>query len=240
VDDGVGRFAVAIDAYNEKDIARSEYSPPMTTSATREGFCTVEAAIEELRAGRMIVLVDDEFRENEGDLSLLPKVTPGRSTSWSATLRHSRPRHVRALRSAALRGARPTSIRRPRRGRHTSTPATASPPVLGRGPAHTIRVAIEDRTTPADLIIGKGHVPGCAPRRRCAGAGRPHQGSVDLARLAGLKEAAVICEVMTDDGRMARLPDLLEFTRRHGLKMCTIEDLRSSTAGTANGSSAAS
>src|SRR5207253_11115605 len=89
--------------------------------------------------------------------------------------------------------------------------------------ARTVRVAIDDATTPADLIVGKGHVPGLRAREGGVLVRAGHtEGSVDLARLAGLKEAAVICEIMTPEGRMARLPDLLEFSRQHGLKMCTI------------------
>ena len=92
--------------------------------------------------------------------------------------------------------------------------------------ARTIQVAIDERTTPADLVRGKGHVPGLRAREGGVLVRAGHtEGSVDLARLAGLKEAAVICEIMTPDGRMARLPDLRAFCRQHGLKMCTIEDL---------------
>jgi 3,4-dihydroxy 2-butanone 4-phosphate synthase/GTP cyclohydrolase II len=92
--------------------------------------------------------------------------------------------------------------------------------------ARTIQVAIDEHTEPADLIVGKGHVPGLRAREGGVLVRAGHtEGSVDLARLAGLKAAAVICEVMTPEGQMARLPDLTEFTRRHGLKMCTIEDL---------------
>lgn len=86
-----------------------------------------------------------------------------------------------------------------------------------------MQVAIDDLTTPHDLVVGKGHVP-CL-RARPGGvlvrAGHT-EGSVDLARLAGLKEGAVICEIMTADGRMARVPER-EFSKQHGLKMCTIE-----------------
>src|SRR5207248_9042334 len=92
--------------------------------------------------------------------------------------------------------------------------------------ARTVQVAIDERTTPADLVVGKGHVP-CL-RARSGGvlvrAGHT-EGSVDLARLAGCKEAAVIIEVMAPDGAMARLPYLREFSKPHGLKLCTIEDL---------------
>jgi 3,4-dihydroxy 2-butanone 4-phosphate synthase/GTP cyclohydrolase II len=87
-------------------------------------------------------------------------------------------------------------------------------------------VAIADQATPNDIIRGKGHVPGLRAREGGVLVRAGHtEGSVDLARLAGLKAAAVICEVVHPDGRMARLPDLREFCSRHQLKMCTIEDL---------------
>jgi 3,4-dihydroxy 2-butanone 4-phosphate synthase/GTP cyclohydrolase II len=92
--------------------------------------------------------------------------------------------------------------------------------------AHTIRAAIDDRTTADDIIVGKGHVPCLLAREGGVLVRAGHtEGSVDLARLAGLKEAAVICEIMTPEGKMARVPELREFSRQHGLKMCTIEDL---------------
>src|SRR5262249_23769829 len=92
--------------------------------------------------------------------------------------------------------------------------------------ARTIHVAIDERTTPEDLVIGKGHVPGLRARDGGVLVRAGHtEGRVDLARLAGLKPAAVICEIMTPQGTMARLPDLQAFSQQHGLKMCTIEDL---------------
>src|SRR5262249_21482234 len=92
--------------------------------------------------------------------------------------------------------------------------------------ARTIQVAIDDSSTPHDLVRGKGHVDGLRARGGGVLVRAGHtEGSVDLARLAGLKEAAVICEVLTPDGHMARVPDLRAFCRQHGLKMCTIEDL---------------
>jgi 3,4-dihydroxy 2-butanone 4-phosphate synthase/GTP cyclohydrolase II len=92
--------------------------------------------------------------------------------------------------------------------------------------ARTIQVAIADETTPNDLIRGKGHVPGLRAREGGVLVRAGHtEGSVDLARLAGLKEAAVICEILTEDGHMARLPHLREFCQRHDLRMCTIEEL---------------
>src|SRR5438132_12554250 len=92
--------------------------------------------------------------------------------------------------------------------------------------ARTIEVAIDERSTPNEIIRGKGHVPGLRAREGGVLVRAGHtEGSVDLARLAGLKEAAVICEILTPDGHMARLPDLKEFCAKHGLKMCTIAEL---------------
>src|SRR5947209_16313035 len=92
--------------------------------------------------------------------------------------------------------------------------------------ARTIQVALDDRSTPNDLVRGKGHVPGLRARQGGVLVRAGHtEGSVDLARLAGLKHAAVICEILTPDGHMARLPDLRRFCAEHGLKMCTIEEL---------------
>src|SRR5262249_12135011 len=92
--------------------------------------------------------------------------------------------------------------------------------------ARTIQVAIDDCTTPNDLVVGKGHVWCLRAREGGVLVRAGHtEGSVDLARLAGFKPAAAIIEVMTAQGTMARLPDLIAFCQTHGLKMCTIEDL---------------
>src|SRR5947209_8113149 len=191
-------------------------------------LCTVEEAIEELRAGRMIVLVDDEFRENEGDLVIAAeKVTPEainfmvRNACGLVCLAMS-PAICDRLNLDPLPGHNVDASATPftpyidaRTGVTTGTSAFDR--------ARTVQVAIDDRTTPADLVRGKGHVPGLRAREGGVLVRAGHtEGSTDLARLAGLKEAAVICEVMTAEGRMARLPDLREFSRAHGLKMCTI------------------
>src|SRR5262249_6585373 len=92
--------------------------------------------------------------------------------------------------------------------------------------ARTIQVAIDDGSTAGDLVRGSGHVDALLARDGGVLVRAGHtEGSVDLARLAGLKHAAVICEVMAEDGQMARLPDLTTSCRKHRLKMCTIEDL---------------
>src|SRR6059058_5474452 len=196
-----------------------------------DGFCSIEEALAELRAGRMIILVDDEHRENEGDLVVAAeKVTPeainfmvrngcgilGLSLSAAICDRL----HLEPLPSKNVDAqATPWTP-------HIDARAGITTGTSAFDRARTIQVAIDERTTPADLVVGKGHVP-CL-RARVGGvlvrAGHT-EGSVDLARLAGFKEAAVIIEIMNQGGGMARLPELREFCQRHGLKMCTIEDL---------------
>jgi 3,4-dihydroxy 2-butanone 4-phosphate synthase/GTP cyclohydrolase II len=200
-------------------------------SETREGFCSIDEALDELRAGRMIVLVDDEFRENEGDLVIAAeKVTP-EAINFMA-------RRGGGILGLSLSSALCDRLHlEPLPGRNVDSQATPWTPHIDARTgittgtsafdrARTIQVAIDDRTTAADLVVGKGHVPCLRAREGGVLVRAGHtEGSVDLARLAGLKEAAVICEVMTDDGRMARVPDLRDFCRQHDLKMCTIEDL---------------
>lgn len=200
-------------------------------SNTHEGFCTIEEALAELKAGRMIVLVDDEYRENEGDLVIAAeKVTPeainfivrngcgilGLSLSQEICERlHLEPIPGKNVDPQATPWTPPIDAR---------TGITTGTSAFDR--ARTIQVAIDDRTTTNDLVFGKGHVPCLRAREGGVLVRAGHtEGSVDLARLAGLKGAAVICEVMTPEGRMARVPELREFCQHHGLKMCTIEDL---------------
>jgi 3,4-dihydroxy 2-butanone 4-phosphate synthase/GTP cyclohydrolase II len=200
-------------------------------SDPREGLCTIDEALQELQAGRMIVLVDDEYRENEGDLVIAAeKVTP---EAINFMVRNG----CGILGLALAPDVCDRLQLEPLPGKNVDAQATPwTPHIDARAGittgtsafdrARTVQVAIADDTTAADLVVGKGHVP-CL-RARAGGvlvrAGHT-EGSVDLARLAGLKHAAVICEIMTPDGRMARLPDLRRFCAEHGLKMCTIEDL---------------
>src|SRR5713226_3152303 len=200
-------------------------------SEPRDGFSPIQEVIADLRAGRMVVLVDDEQRENEGDLVIAAeKVTPEainfmiRNACGILCLAMS-PQICDRLNLEPMPGTNADP---------NATPFT--PPIDARtcittgtsafDRARTIEVAIDDRSTPNDLVRGKGHVPGLRAREGGVLVRAGHtEGSVDLTRLAGLKEAAVICEIVNPDGRMARLPDLREFCRRHNLKMCTIGDL---------------
>src|SRR6516164_5939649 len=198
---------------------------------TTLGFNSIDECLAELRAGRMIVLVDDEHRENEGDLVIAAeRVTP---EAINFMVRNGCGILGLALSAAVCErlGLEPLS------GRNVDPQATPWTPHIDArhgittgtsafDRARTIQVAIDDQTTPDDLVVGKGHVPGLRARDGGVLVRAGHtEGSVDLARLAGMKEAAVICEVVNTDGRMARLPDLRDFCSRHGLKMCTIEDL---------------
>ncbi len=193
-------------------------------------FCTIEEALAELKAGRMIVLVDDEHRENEGDLVLLgEKVTP---ETINFMLTQGRGILCLAM-SAALcerLGLDPqTAVNTTRTGTAFTVKFDAKTGVTSGTSAfdrcRSIQVAVDPRTTPADLAK-PGHVDGlrAQPGGVLVRAGHT-EGSTDLARLAGFQEAAVICEVLTPEGRMARVPDLIEYCQQHGLKMTTIAAL---------------
>jgi 3,4-dihydroxy 2-butanone 4-phosphate synthase/GTP cyclohydrolase II len=193
-------------------------------------FASVEEALEEIRAGRMIVLVDDEDRENEGDLTMAAeKVTPeainfmtkfGRGLICLAMTEQ----RCDALALSPITPRNTSMFGTPfcepidaRRGTTTGTSASDR--------ATTILAATNPDTHPEDLAR-PGHVH--TLRARNGGvlvrAGQT-EASVDLARLAGLDHSGVICEVMNDDGSMARIPQLIEFCTLHGLKLLTVADL---------------
>ena len=193
-------------------------------------FTDVPTAIEEIRAGRMIVVVDDEDRENEGDLTLAAeKVTP-ETINFMAKC-------GRGLICLAMTDDRLEHLRiGPMTAENTSQYGTAfceaidaregvTTGISAYDRARTIKVAIDPATRPADLAR-PGHV---FPLRARKGgvlvrAGQT-EASVDLARLAGLIPAGVICEIMKDDGTMARVPDLIEFCKLHNFKMLTVAAL---------------
>ena len=198
---------------------------------TEQGrFTDVPTAIEEIRLGRMIVVVDDEDRENEGDLTLAAeKVTP-EAINFMA-------KYGRGLVCLAMTDERLDHLRiGPMTAENTSQYGTAfceaidarvgvTTGISAYDRSHTIKVAIDPATRPADLAR-PGHV---FPLRARKGgvlvrAGQT-EASVDLARLAGLIPAGVICEIMKDDGTMARIPDLLGFCQTHQLKMLTVAEL---------------
>jgi 3,4-dihydroxy 2-butanone 4-phosphate synthase/GTP cyclohydrolase II len=190
----------------------------------------IEEALDQIRQGRMVILVDDEDRENEGDLCLAAeKITP-EAINFMA-------REGRGLICLSLTEARADELDLPLMVRENSssfgTAFTISiearrgvtTGISAADRAHTIQVAIAEDTTAHDLAR-PGHV--FPLRARNGGvlvrAGQT-EGSVDLARLAGLKPAGVICEIMNDDGTMARLPQLQQFAARHNLLIVTIADL---------------
>jgi 3,4-dihydroxy 2-butanone 4-phosphate synthase/GTP cyclohydrolase II len=193
-------------------------------------FCDVETAISEIRKGRMVVVVDDEDRENEGDLTLAAeKVTP-EAINFMA-------RQGRGLICLAMTEERLEHLRiKPMTTENTSQFGTAfceaidaregvTTGISAFDRARTVRVAIDPATRPDDLAR-PGHV---FPLRARKGgvlvrAGQT-EASVDLARLAGMIPAGVICEIMNEDGTMARVPQLIEFCREHNLKMMTVADL---------------
>jgi len=190
----------------------------------------IEEAIEEIRQGRMVILVDDEDRENEGDLCLAAELVTPEAINFMA-------REGRGLICLSLTEERADELDLPLMVRENSssfgTAFTVSiearrgvtTGISAADRAHTIKVAIAEESTARDLAR-PGHV---FPLRARKGgvlvrAGQT-EGSVDLARLAGLKPAGVICEIMNDDGTMARMPQLKEFAARHQLKIVTIADL---------------
>jgi len=193
-------------------------------------FTDVPSAIEEIRSGRMIVVVDDEDRENEGDLTLAAeKVTP-EAINFMA-------KYGRGLVCLALTEERLDHLRiGPMTSENTSNYGTAfceaidardgvTTGISAYDRARTIQVAIDPATRPSDLAR-PGHV---FPLRARKGgvlvrAGQT-EASVDLARLAGLVPAGIICEIMRDDGSMARIPDLIDFCGTHNLKMLTVAEL---------------
>jgi 3,4-dihydroxy 2-butanone 4-phosphate synthase/GTP cyclohydrolase II len=193
------------------------------------GFCSIEEAIAELRAGRMIILVDDEHRENEGDLVIAAeKVTP---EAINFMMRHACGMVCLAM-SPSICDRMHLEPMSSTSADPKATPLTQkfdartgiTTGISAYDRARTVQVAIDPRSTPADLVRGHGHMDGLRAREGGVLVRAGHtEGSVDLARLAGLREAAVICEIVKEDGTMARLPDLRDFARRHGLKMCTIE-----------------
>jgi len=200
-------------------------------SEQSSGFCTIEEAITELKAGRMIILVDDEHRENEGDLVIAAECVTPQSVNFM--IRHACGRLCLAMSKPIC--ARIGLDLLP--GVHldpTATPFThnfdarygITTGISAFDRCESIRVAIADESGPNDLVRDKGHLDGLQARDGGVLVRAGHtEGSVDLARLAGFKEAAVICEILKEDGHMARVPELREYAITHGLKMCTIADL---------------
>jgi len=190
----------------------------------------IEAALEDIRQGKMVILVDDEDRENEGDLVIAAELATPEIINFMA-------REGRGLICLSLTEARADELDLPLMvSENSSSFGTAftvsiearqgvTTGISAADRAHTIRVAVADGTTARDLAR-PGHV---FPLRAKKGgvmvrAGQT-EGSVDLARLAGLKPAGVICEIMNEDGTMARMPQLEVFAEKHDLKIISIADI---------------
>src|SRR6187200_540795 len=197
---------------------------------TEHPFSTIEEALEDIRAGRMVVVCDAEDRENEGDLTLAAQFATPENINFMA-------REARGLICLALTPDRceelGLDLMAAKNESSFETAFTVSVEaregvttgISAQDRARTIQVAIDPHSTPNDLVQ-PGHVfplrakPGGVLQR----AGQT-ESAVDLARLAGLNPAGVVCEIMNEDGTMARVPDLTSFCAQHGLKMVTVADL---------------
>src|SRR5580658_2548188 len=193
-------------------------------------FTDVPGAIAEIQAGRMVVVVDDEDRENEGDLTIAAEHVTPEAINFMArfgrgliclTLTEERADYLRLFpmtqHNSSRFGTAFTETIEAREGVSTGISASDR--------AHTIRTAISPGATSADLVR-PGHIFPLRARRGgvLVRAGQT-EASVDLARLAGLTPAGVICEIMRDDGEMARIPDLIPFCQQHGLRILTVAEL---------------
>jgi 3,4-dihydroxy 2-butanone 4-phosphate synthase/GTP cyclohydrolase II len=193
-------------------------------------FETIQEAIAEIKKGKMVILVDDEDRENEGDLVVAAeKVTP-ETINFMA-------RYARGLICLTVTADRADQLSLPQMVQeNTASFGTAftvsidacknvTTGISAKDRATTILTAIDPKTKPSDLVR-PGHIfPIRAQKGGVLKRAGQTEGSVDLARLAGLYPAGVICEIMNEDGSMARMPELIEIARRHDLKLITIKDL---------------
>src|SRR5471030_1828736 len=202
----------------------------MIVTERQTPFSTVEEAIEDVRAGRMVVVVDDPNRENEGDLVIAAQFATPDAINFMAT-------HARGLICLCLTEERTDQLGlRPMTDHNEAPLGTAftvsvearegvTTGISAADRSHTIQVAIHPESKPYDLVQ-PGHI---FPLRAKAGGVLERIGqteaSVDLARLAGLNPSGVVCEIMNADGTMARVPDLVPYCERHGLKMITVADL---------------
>ena len=197
---------------------------------TESPFATIEEAIEDIRQGKFVVVVDDEDRENEGDLTIAAQFTTPEAVNFMVT-------HARGLVCLCLTEERCDELGLRQMTEQNETPfGTAftvsveardgvSSGISAHDRSHTIQVAVDPTSQPADLVQ-PGHV---FPLRARDGGVLKRSGqteaAVDLARLAGLNPAGVVCEIMKDDGSMARVTDLIPYCVEHGLKMVTVADL---------------
>jgi 3,4-dihydroxy 2-butanone 4-phosphate synthase / GTP cyclohydrolase II len=200
------------------------------TTTGASPFSPIEEAIEEIRRGRMVVVCDGEDRENEGDLVMAAQFATPEAINFMA-------KEARGLICLSLTAERCEQLglnlmaaknEAPLQTAFTVTIEAAggvSTGISAHDRAHTVQVAIDPKSGPRDIVV-PGHM---FPLRAKEGGVLERTGhteaSVDLARLAGLLPAGVICEVMNDDGTMARVPDLIPYCEKHGLRMVTVADL---------------
>ncbi|HEY2478674.1 MAG TPA: 3,4-dihydroxy-2-butanone-4-phosphate synthase, partial [Solirubrobacterales bacterium] len=199
-------------------------------AAANGPFATIEEAIEEIRRGRMVVVCDGEDRENEGDLVMAAQFATPEAVNFMA-------KEARGLICLALTPDRCRKLglnlmaaknEAPLQTAFTVTIEAAggvSTGISAHDRAHTIQVAIDPDSGPRDLVVPGHMFPLQAKEGGVLERTGHTEASVDLARLAGLIPAGVICEVMNDDGSMARVPDLIPYCEKHGLKMITVADL---------------
>ena len=217
------------DCFQNFEIAHT--APALEATGPSPIFASIADVIAELQAGRMIVIVDDEDRENEGDLMIAAEMITPEVINFMAT-------HARGLICLAITGERADALELgPMASRNTScggTAFTVSIDAKGRGVktgisaydrSQTILAAIDSSTRPEDLAR-PGHIFPLRARRDGVLERRGHtEAAVDLARLGGLNPSGVICEIVKDDGDMARLPDLIRFCAKHDLKMISVTEL---------------
>jgi len=200
------------------------------SAETQSAFATVEEAIEDIRQGKMVVVCDDEDRENEGDLTLAAQFATPEAINFMA-------KEGRGLICLALTPDRCDELGLDLMAAKNESPFETAftvsiearegvtTGISAHDRAHTIQVAIDPGSRPRD-VVQPGHVfPLKAKRGGVLERVGQTEAAVDLARLAGLNPSGVICEIMNDDGTMARVDDLVGYCRRHGLKMITVADL---------------
>jgi 3,4-dihydroxy 2-butanone 4-phosphate synthase/GTP cyclohydrolase II len=193
-------------------------------------FSPIEEIIEDIKKGKMVIVCDDENRENEGDLTMASELVTADDINFMAT-------YAKGLICLPMAGEIIDRLKIPAMVTHNSDPMDTAfttsieaktgvtTGISAADRAQTCRVAVDDATGPDDLVM-PGHV---FPLRARPGGvlerGGQTESAVDLSRLAGLKPSGVICEIMNDDGTMARVPDLEEFSAKHDIKLVTVEQI---------------
>ncbi|TVR81618.1 MAG: 3,4-dihydroxy-2-butanone-4-phosphate synthase [Rhodospirillales bacterium] len=205
-------------------------SPGTDTAAAGPALDAIDGIIEDARNGRMFILVDDESRENEGDLVVPAQMATPEAINFMA--KHGRGLVCLALTRDRVKALELPHMVRQNESRHNTAFTVSiearegvSTGISASDRARTVAVAIDPTKGSGDLV-SPGHVFPLEARDGGVLVRAGHtEAAVDIARLAGLNPSGVICEIMNDDGTMARLPDLLRFAKRHGLKIGSIADL---------------